>query len=1063
MKEYVNYHKHDCGSNVILADSPVVVDDYIARAKELGHTVLTSVNHGVSFAWARMYLACEKAGIKFVYGVESYIQYEGNNYHIILLAKNKVGMEDLNDLISEASINNFSNRRPYITIEMLKDFINPENIVCTNACSFGILKEPTGELFHFMRKFFGENFYLEVQPHSSQIQIDMNIKAQILAQDYGIKLIGANDSHYIYPEQYAERNDLLAAKRMPYADEAGGDEDNWYMDYPDYDTMFKRFMDQGIWTKEEVEELIDNTMICKDFDNIVICKDLRVPTLYPELTTEQRKRKFAELIQVKWDEYKKNIPVERHEEYEKEIITEMKEWFACHMEDYALTSYEILQDGINNGGIITTTGRGSCASFITNMLLGFSTVDRLKVKVPLLMPRFMTADKVLRGHTTPDIDNNVADITPFVNAGIDRLGEWRTAPLGAFGTLQKKSAFKMVCKARGDISIELQDEMSARIDAYELDCKYAHDEDKDSINLEDYLDREELLDIYYQGEKYFGMITDSKRHASAFCISNINLRREFGLFRTPKKDVVMNLEGKYMDEFGLVKLDWLIVDVVAIIDKVYKEIGIPVPTTAELEEMVKGDQATWDIYAQGLTCCVNQCEKSKTKLKVMRFKPLTVEELAAFIAAIRPAFMTYYERFENRIPFSYNLPELDNLLQGKFLTDSYILYQEQVMLILMWLGFDMKVTYDVMKAISKKDPAVLSKAKDDFIRSCLQLFLEHNFEPALANKETNNIWTLVENNAKYSFNAAHAYNMACDSLYIAWAKAHHPAKTMKALIDYYSEKKKIDKVYQLQIEAEQFGLEIVPLRFRQDNRQTTLDGNKIYTALKSVKEINENTASILYEYKDFQGSVVELFSLIRGKDKLDAGKIKALIYIGYFEEFGSMGYLIWLLDNYKLYKQPKLSTVQTIYNDNSEHMEISYDEFLSIVTSNADKVTPKTFFFDSDETKLFTLLSKYVRIEDITPLEKIYQEAHYIGTVRNTSNKPLYVCTVTKYNPDKKSALLNNIVTGKEYWYSLQVDVPVKEKDIVYIPSVTSREWKGRTFMTVNRLINLTSLFKGGK
>lgn len=1057
-KKYFNYHSHRDTSNPTIADSPVTVMDYIERAKELGHTAISCVEHGVAYVWERTYLACEKHNMKFIYGVEGYILHTDDKvYHIILLAKNKTGMEDINELISEACISNFKNRRPRITLESLAQYVNPENVICTTACTFGILNESTLELFEGLRKFFKNNFYLEVQPHNTDKQIQMNLIAKKLSEKYGIKLIGGNDSHYIYPHQKEERDDLIYSKRkIRYDDD---DEDGWYMDYPDYNTMFQRFMDQGIWTEQEVSDLIERTNMVDEWDNIVICKDLRVPTLYPELTPEERKKKFAHLIDRKWDEYKeKNVPLERRDEYIREIITEMKEWFNCDMEDYALTVYEILVGGVERGGVITTTGRGSCSSFITNMLLGFTTVDRLQAKVPILMPRFMTADKVKRGHTTPDIDNNVADITPFVEEQVKRLGENCTAPLIACGTVQESSGFRMMCKARGDIPMEIQDEMSKRIKQYQKDKLYADDEDKDNIKLEDYLEGE-LLELYKQGEKYFGIITDIKRHASAFCISNINLKREFGYCRTPRGDIVLNLEGQYMDTFGLVKIDWLIVDVVKIIDLVYKEIGIPTPSAQELYKLVEGDKKTWDIYHNGLTCCVNQCEKAKTKQKVMKFRPMTVEELCAFIASIRPGFITYYNRFESRVPFSYKLTELDAILQGKHLDNSYLLYQEQIMLILMWLDFDMKVTYDVMKAISKKKEDVINSTKETFFNKCVIAFQNNGFNEEDAINETHHIWDVIINSSKYSFNASHSYCMAFDSLYIAYAKAHYPSKAYQKLIDYYSTNKVRDKVYTLQIESERLGYDVRSLRFGQDNRGTVCTGNIIFNSLSSVKGLNDNDAIAMYEVSklDHHNNFLEVMleSQARG---VDLGKIKALIYIGYFDSFGKRAKLLWIANNFKLYKQPKINTLKKMYDENSQFFNCSYEEFVIKVRNGAERVTEKTFFFDNDPKKLFTILEKCVTIDEIAELEKKYREVCLLGTLADRyEDSGMY--EVINYNEQKKYVILRDVVNGEQEFYKLYSHQYLREGDIVYIPAIEEKKWKDKITKYVKTTTNLTAIF----
>ena len=402
MKTYVNYHCHSNYSNGIIADSPVTVDDYIKRIKELGHKAYVSTEHGISYGWVEKYLACEKNNIKFIYGVEAYIENEDKKaFHIILMAKNEQGMKDINNALNKAVYISYKNRRPRLTIDIIKENINPNNVVCTTACALGLLREENLSLFMFVKDYFKNNLYLEVMPHNTNYQKIINNLAKKLSSQYNIKLIGATDSHFIYPEQSNERENLIIAKRIQY-DDNDEDENGTYMDYPDYDLLFKRFQEQGIFSDKEIEELLELTNTMLDFDDIVLNKDFKIPTIYPNLTRKERCKKLINLINDNWDLYKNYIPTNNKDEYLQYIKDELHEWFKCGMEDYALTTNAILNKARDMGGVITTTGRGSCSSFITNMLLGFTTVDRIKSKVPILQQRFMTSDKIIKSHSTPD-------------------------------------------------------------------------------------------------------------------------------------------------------------------------------------------------------------------------------------------------------------------------------------------------------------------------------------------------------------------------------------------------------------------------------------------------------------------------------------------------------------------------------------------------------------------------------------------------------------------------------------------------------------------------------------
>lgn len=284
----------------------------------------------------------------------------------------------------------------------------------------------------------------------------------------------------------------------------------------------------------------------------------------------------------------------------------------------------------------------------------------------------------------------------------------------ALGQLKEKSAFRMLCKIK-DIDVDTQKYISDRLTDMEKAIRHADsDEERESIVVEKYIQDENLLAIYKESEKFLGVISDLKASPCSWAIAPFELDSMFGLLKTPNGDIVLNVEGKDIESFGILKTDWLNVDVVGNIEAVYSQIGIPTPSSNQLAELVKGDKATWDVYANGITCSVNQCESSRTTEKVMRYQPKTVEELTAFVAGIRPSFASNYEIFERREKFEYGVKVLDDLLQGEFLDNSFMLYQEQILLLLKFLGFEAKERYGILKAISKKKRDVIVKVKDTF-------------------------------------------------------------------------------------------------------------------------------------------------------------------------------------------------------------------------------------------------------------------------------------------------------------------------------------------------------------
>ena len=1051
MKKYINYHCHSYYSNSIIADSPVSPKEYIARIKELGHTTYVSTEHGISFNWAEKYLLCKENNIKFVFGVEAYILYNEKVYHIMFVAKNKDGMIQLNRLISNAVINNFKYSRPRVTLETIKEFINPNDVIVTSACVGGLLKEPSLVLVRELYKLFKDNFFLEVAYHKSQKQIEINKLAKKISEQVGIKLIAGNDSHYIYPEQKVLRDELLASRRIVYADEED-DETQFYMDYPDYETMFNRFKEQGIWGDDEIYDFIDRTNIIGEFDEITFNNDWKVPTLYPNLSKHERQQLLVDEANKRWSEYKKHIPEHQYKEYIKAIRWELDEWLKCGMEDYLLTASKLVEEGVKLGGVVTKSSRGSASGFLTTTLFGLSTIDRIQAKVPLLPERFMTADRIIAAHSTPDYDINVYNREKFIEAQDKLLGEEMNYQLCAYGTLQQKSAFRMLCKTRDDITVEQQLYITSKIEEYERDYKHASDEDRETMDISNYIVDRDMYKIYEQAIKFLGTVTDIKGSPCSWCIANDNLMEIFGLCRAKNGDILLNIEGNKIESFGYLKMDWLIVDAVGIIDAVYKEIGIPVPTSNELYWLIQDDKATWDIYAKGITCCVNQCEQPKSKQKVMNYKPKSIEELCAFIAAIRPAFISNYNRFENREHMEFGIKELDELLQGKFLDSSWLLYQEQTMRVLNYCGFEAKDTYDILKAISKKKEEKIKSAKDKFFNKMNEVLSQD--EESHREKVISSIWQIIIDSSNYGFNVSHSYSMAHDSLWIAYAKAHYPQQTYVGLIKYFSELRKLDKIRTLKQEAEKyFGIKLMDRKFGQDNRVINVKDNIIYQSLDSVKGINSEIAHLIYPIKDMRFNTFDLYIKLKelGLNKTHIGN---LAKIGYFKFNDKM---LWLVENYKEYKQLNKNKVIDIFD--SKVMDCTIDVLYLELVEACSKETNSLLKFD-DVTTVSRILFNHLSWIDIPDIQKYYWEMDLIGEVITPHPNNLKFYIVEKYNESKGSILLYDTEVSRLEWFMYKKGLTIANKNVIMVGDVERKE-KGLPI--IKQFMDLTSIFKNNK
>lgn len=377
--------------------------DYIERCVELGCKNYFTTQHGWTGKFLESYDLCRKNNLKMVYAAELYMvkdrkEKDNSNYHIVIIAKNQDGFYELNEIMSESNKTGFY-YKPRIDIELIKR-LNPGNFFVTSACVGGILR-PSDDmeiLFETVYGHFSKNFFLEIQNHPFEIQITHNRNMLLLKQRYNIQLIHANDSHYIFPEQANDRVKFLKGKGIIY-----GDEDSFILDFPDYDTVIERYKKQGLLSDVQIKEALENTLIFDECEELYFDKEIKMPTIYPGFTQEQKDKELAKHLSEKWKREKVHINKSRLKEYREGIAFEYKIVKDTQMADYFLFNEKMVELAKEKyGGVLSRTGRGSAVSFYINKLLGFTEIDRFTAPVPLYPTRFMSTARILETRSLPD-------------------------------------------------------------------------------------------------------------------------------------------------------------------------------------------------------------------------------------------------------------------------------------------------------------------------------------------------------------------------------------------------------------------------------------------------------------------------------------------------------------------------------------------------------------------------------------------------------------------------------------------------------------------------------------
>lgn len=958
------------------------------------------MEHGYQGRYYDTYEIAKKYNLKFIFGVEAYwvkdrFSKDKTNGHICIFAKNEQGRRQINSILSDANIEGYY-YKPRLDLELIFS-LNPKDVFVTTACIAFWKYKDIEDIVLKLNNHFKDNFMLEVQYHNTDKQKNLNQIILLLSKKYNIPIIMGCDSHYIYPEQEQDREYVLEAKNIRYEDE-----DGWYMDYPDGKTAIKRFQEQGILNDKQICEAMNNTNIFLDFEDIEFDKDIKLPTLYPELTQQERNIKYAKLVAKQWQKFKEDIPEELHELYQEEIKKEVKAVIETNMSDYFLLDYEIVKDAIAHGGVITPTGRGSAVSFVTNTLLGFSKVDRIASPVRLYPERFLSKTRILSSKSLPDLDLNCGNPEVFAKSQEKILGKGHSYPMIAFGTFKAKAAWKMYAKAN-DISFDISNEISNQIENYEEALKYAEDDEKDLVQLYDFID-EKYHNLVKESEKYQGITSDKKAHACGYLIYQGDIKEEIGLIKcksesTKKETITTVIDGNVAEKYKFLKNDLLKVDVVMLIDKVYKRAGVKPHTVKELHEITRNDKKVWDIYRKGLTLGINQTEKEATMQKVMRYQPKNISELTAFIAAIRPGFISMYNTFEKREPFKYNIPSFDKLIQTEEMPHSFILYQEMIMAALNYAGIPMDETYGIIKAISKKRESVILETKEVFIKGFakhIQKDEKTSLEKAI--EISNKVWQIIQDSMRYLFNASHAYSVANDSLYGAYLKANYPLEFYEVHLEYYSKKGKKDKVMDFKKEMQKgFGIKIGDIKFGLDNRGFKLDKEnyKINQSILSMKYMNYKISNELYKLsRDKQyNNFIDLLIDIKEKTSIDSRQLNILISIDYFRDFAGGNKILKFIDIFNEFYGGK-----EISKDKANKWDIKHED---IIQFSRLSDTGKTYM-DFQDIEFLKYIWNTIPNEDFTIIERIQNELEYLGYANTTdSSIPMDCAIITKIDTNK--------------------------------------------------------------
>ena len=860
---FSNLHTH---TDYSLHDGYAKIPDLVSRAKDLGYPALAITDHGTVTGLIDFYEECKKQGVKPILGCELYYTNEitvkeAPTYHLLILAKDNEGYKNMMKLDTYAHEHFY--RKPRIGIEALKQY--HEGLVCTTACIAGPLSAPEPEsLYNNLLEIFGNDLYIEIQPHDFQEQIEYNEKWR--SHFPGSKTIVTLDSHYIGKE------DIQAHKLW-----LGLGDDSQYYASDDYylrseDEVLDWFKEHGIDARpyiDNVQEIVDKCNVEIEFGGQhypVFCDD---PATYVKQKCNEG---FKALGIGKYPNKDKYIKQVRHEF---KILSDLK----------YLNYFCIIDDMIRHcreSGIPTGLGRGSVVGSLTAYLMGVTKLDPIKYN--LVFERFANPERV----TPADIDTDVStprrnDVIEYVKEKYGEVYQVRT-----ISYIQDKSAVQRSAQALG-IAPAKYVKMSKDINIVE-DMPAKTKEQKEWKDL---------------AMKFRGHIISYGCHASAVLVSPEDVCNWTAIEKQGDNMVVCH-DFHQLEAQGLLKLDILGLETLDIIEQTKHRAGIDI----DVAKIPVDDKITAAMLRKGDTSGCFQIESNVMTGIIIRMNVKNVEDMSAVVALGRPGPLdsgmaeTFLRRRNHQEPTVYDIPELEPILRD---TEGVILYQEQIMQIAQKIcGYSLGEADNLRRIIGRKVVDEMKPAVDDMIARGVK----NGYTEAQMKRLTDNIITF----ASYGFNKGHSAAYGMTAWATAYLKAHYPAAFMASLLD--SNCKDKPKLASYILEAMHMGIKILPPQLSHHNCYSDYDeeGAYIILGLNCIAGVG-NTQIPKDSPEDFKTFL---------KDNINMNKtvlsnlVKAGVFKGNRDEM--LQYIVWAKDKRK--SKGEFKYTPTAYNEQMEESKV---------------------------------------------------------------------------------------------------------------------------------------------
>ena len=846
---FTHLHVH---TEYSLLDGSSKIGELAARAKELGMDSMAITDHGVMYGVIDFYRAARAAGIKPIIGCEVYVSPgsrfdretvhgEDRYYHLVLLAENNTGYQNLMKIVSKGFVDGFY-YKPRIDEEVMREY--HEGIIALSACLAGEvprylekgLYEEAKEAAKRHLEIFGEgNYFLELQDHGIPLQRQVDQGIMRLSKELNIPLVATNDCHYINADDWEAHDILLCIQTGKKV----SDENRMRYEGGQYYVKSEEEMRQLF---PYAPEAIENTHKIAERCNVEI--EFGVTKL-PRFDVPDGYDSWGYLNHLCDEGFALRYPdddgtLRARLDYELGTIKSMG------YVDYFLIVWDFINFAKSHG-IAVGPGRGSAAGSIVAYCLKITDIDPIRYQ--LLFERFLNPERV----SMPDIDVDFCyerrqEVIDYV---VEKYGKDQVAQIVTFGTLAARGVIRDVGRVM-DLPYSLCDQVSKMVPA-EL-----------NITLDLALQKNpELKTLYESDEQVKKLIDMSKRleglprhtsmHAAGVVISRTSIDEYVPLSRGADGTIVTQFTMTTLEELGLLKMDFLGLRTLTVIQDAVKMIEKDYGVKLDLEHIDYDDKKVMDSLGTGKNEGVFQLESGGFKTFMKELKPTTLEDIIAGISLYRPGPMDFIPKYlkgkNDPASITYTCPQLEPILKPTY---GCIVYQEQVMQIVRDLaGYTLGRSDLVRRAMSKKKAAVMAKERQNFVYGNAEEGVKGCIANGIDEKTANQIYDDMTDFAKYAFNKSHAAAYAVVAYQTAFLKFYYPKEFMAALMT--SVMDNTTKVSEYILACRNMGIPILPPDINEGYSGFSVSGNGIRYGLSAIKSVGRAVVDVIIAERENGG------------------------------------------------------------------------------------------------------------------------------------------------------------------------------------------------------------------